>query len=117
MVEAEILKHAGEVCGVVFKHSKEKTLYFTGDTVWYEAVQEIIDAHKPEIIVVNAGNNQSLWVVLLSWGKKIYMNCTRLPLNAKIITVHMEAVNHWGLSREELKSFIIEKGISSNCSS
>ncbi|CAH0299484.1 hypothetical protein SRABI80_04193 [Peribacillus frigoritolerans] len=50
----EILQHAGQVCGVIFKHSKEKTLYFTGDTVWYEAVQETIDTHKPEIIVVNA---------------------------------------------------------------
>ena len=34
--------------------------------------------------------------------------------DAKIIAVHLEAVNHWGLSREELKSFINEKGISSN---
>ncbi|CAH0299456.1 hypothetical protein SRABI80_04192 [Peribacillus frigoritolerans] len=45
------------------------------------------------------------------------MNCTRLAApDAKIIAVHMEAVNHWGLSREELKSFINEKGISSNVS-
>lgn len=34
--------------------------------------------------------------------------------NAKIISVHMEAVNHWTLSREELKSFINKKEISSN---
>jgi hypothetical protein len=32
--------------------------------------------------------------------------------NAKIIASHMEAVNHWTLSRKELKSFINEKGIS-----
>lgn len=34
--------------------------------------------------------------------------------DAKIISVHMETVNHWTLSREELKSFINEKGISSS---
>jgi hypothetical protein len=36
----EILKLAGLVCGVVFKHQSEKTLYIAGDTVWYVAVQE-----------------------------------------------------------------------------
>lgn len=54
----EILKLAGLVCGVVFKHQSEKTLYVAGDTVWYEAVQEEIDTHQPEIIVVNGGDNQ-----------------------------------------------------------
>jgi len=29
-------------------------------------------------------------------------------------SVHMEAVNHWTLSREDLKRFINEKGIMSN---
>jgi hypothetical protein len=34
--------------------------------------------------------------------------------DAKIVVVHMEAVNHWTLSREELKTFLHEKGISSH---
>lgn len=112
----EILQHAGDVCGVVFKHPSEKTLYFTGDTVWYEAVQEIIDTHNPEIIVVNAGNNQFLVGGSLIMGKEDLYEVYKAAPNAKIIAVHMEAVNHWGLSREELKSFINEKGISSNVS-
>jgi L-ascorbate metabolism protein UlaG (beta-lactamase superfamily) len=112
----EILQHAGQVCGVIFKHSKEKTLYFTGDTVWYEAVQETIDTHKPEIIVVNAGDNQFLVGGSLIMGKEDLYELYKAAPDAKIIAVHMEAVNHWGLSREELKSFINEKGISSNVS-
>ncbi|ALC89152.1 hypothetical protein AM500_04615 [Bacillus sp. FJAT-18017] len=110
----EILKHAGEVCGVVFKHSNEKIIYFTGDTVWYEAVQEIIDAHKPEIIVANAGYNQFLVGGPLVMGKDDVYEVHNTAPDAKIIAVHMEAVNHWGLSREELKNFINEKGIASN---
>ncbi|MFC4559759.1 MBL fold metallo-hydrolase [Virgibacillus kekensis] len=110
----EILKHAGEVCGVVFKHSNEKTLYFTGDTVWYEGVQETIDEQKPEIIVANAGNNQFLVGGSLIMGKEDLYEVYKAAPDTKIIAVHMEAVNHWGLSRDELKSFINEKGISSN---
>lgn len=110
----EILKMAGLVCGVVFKHSEEKTLYVAGDTVWYAAVQEVIDTHKPEIIVVNAGDNQFLVGGSLVMGKEDVFEVVKASPNAKIITVHMEAVNHWALSREELKSFLNEKEIASN---
>lgn len=110
----EILQHAGQVCGVVFKHTNEKTLYVAGDTVWYGAVQDVIETHKPEIIVVNGGDNQFLVGGSLVMDKDdIYQVYNAAP-NAKIISVHMEAVNHWTLSREELKGFINEKGISSN---
>lgn len=110
----EILKLAGLVCGVVFKHSSEKTLYVAGDTVWYGAVQEVIDTHKPEVIVVNAGDNQFLEGGSLVMGKDDVYEVYKAAPNAKIIAVHMEAVNHWTLSRGELKSFANEKGISSN---
>lgn len=110
----EILKLAGQVCGVVFKHRNEKTLYFAGDTVWYEAVQEVVETHKPEIIVVNGGENQFLEGGSLVMGKDDIYEVYKAAPHAKIISVHMEAVNHWTLSREELKSFISEKGISSD---
>lgn len=110
----EILKLAGLVCGVIFKHDTEKTLYIAGDTVWYEGVQEAIDTHTPEVIVVNAGDNQFLEGGSLVMGKDDVYEVYKAAPAAKIITSHMEAVNHWTLSREELKSFLNNKGISAN---
>jgi L-ascorbate metabolism protein UlaG (beta-lactamase superfamily) len=110
----EILKLAGLVCGVVFKHSTEKTLYVAGDTVWYEGVQEAINTHAPEVIVVNAGDNQFLEGGSLVMGKDDVYEVHKAAPSAKIIASHMEAVNHWTLSRKELKGFLNEKGISSN---
>lgn len=110
----EILKLAGQVCGVVFKHVTEKTLYVAGDTVWYEGVHEVIETHDPAIIVVNAGDNQFLQGGSLVMGKDDIYEVYKAAPNAKIISVHMEAVNHWTLSREELKHDIEEKGLSSN---
>ncbi|QNK88692.1 MBL fold metallo-hydrolase [Sporosarcina sp. resist] len=110
----EMVKLAGQVCGVVFKHPTEKTLYVAGDTVWYEGVKEIIDTHKPDIIVVNGGDNQFFEGGSLVMGKEDIYDVYKAATNAKIISVHMEAVNHWTLSREELKAFIEEKGISSH---
>ncbi|QYR23098.1 MBL fold metallo-hydrolase [Paenibacillus sp. sptzw28] len=109
----EILKLAGNVCGVVFNHPNEKTLYVAGDTVWYEAVQETLDTHKPEVIIVNGGDNQFFGSGSLIMGKDDIYEVYKTAPDAIIISSHMEAVNHWTLSREELKSFIDEKGISS----
>ncbi|MGV2941431.1 MBL fold metallo-hydrolase [Mesobacillus sp. LC4] len=110
----EILKLAGLVCGVVFKHDTEKTLYVAGDTVWYEGVQEAIDTHTPEVIVVNAGDNQFLQGGSLVMGKDDVLEVHKAAPSAKIIASHMEAVNHWTISREELKSFLNENGISTS---
>jgi len=110
----EILQMAGQVCGVVLKHPSEKILYIAGDTVWYEGVQEAIEINNPEIIVVNGGDNQFLQGGSLVMGKEDIYNVYKAAPDATIISVHMEAVNHWTLSREELKSFIDEKGISSH---
>jgi len=110
----ELLKLMGKVCGVVFKHPSEKTLYVAGDTVWYEGVQEELDAHKPDIIVVNGGDNQFIEYGSLIMGKEDIYEVHKAAPNAKIISVHMEAVNHWALSREELKNFSKEKGFSSH---
>ncbi|RAS91016.1 hypothetical protein A3863_07240 (plasmid) [Priestia endophytica] len=109
----EILKLAGLVCGVVFKHQSEKTLYVAGDTVWYDAVQEEIDTHNPDIIVVNGGDNQFFEGGSLVMGKEDIYEVYKTAPNAHIIVVHMEAVNHWGLSREDLKTFINEKEMTS----
>ncbi|MFC5587835.1 MBL fold metallo-hydrolase [Sporosarcina soli] len=109
-----LVELAGQVCGVVFKHPDEKTLYLAGDTVWYAAVQQVIETHKPEVIVVNGGDNQFLEGGSLVMGKEDIYEVYKAAPNAKVISTHMEAVNHWTLSREELRNFTNEKGISSN---
>lgn len=110
----EILKRTGLVCGVVFKQESEKTLYVAGDTVWYSAVEEEINTHQPDIIVVNGGDNQFLEGGSLVMGKEDIYEVHKVAPHATILSVHMEAVNHWTLSREELKSFIKEKDMTSH---
>ena len=109
----EILKRGGQVCGVVLKHPSEKTLYVAADTVWFEGVQEAIDAHRPDIIVVNGGDNQFFNGGSLIMGKDDIYEVHKAAPNATIIVSHMEAVNHYTLSRADLKAFIKERGISS----
>lgn len=108
----KLLALMGEVCGVVLKHPTEKTLYIAGDTVWYNGIQQELDTHKPDIIVVNGGDNQIQEFGSLIMGKDDIYEVYKAAPQSKIISVHMEAVNHWGLARAELKTFIQDKGIS-----
>lgn len=58
------------VCGIVFCHPTEKTLYVAGDTVWYKGVAETIHRYSPKVIVANAGANRMLNSELLIMGKE-----------------------------------------------
>ncbi|WP_226577196.1 MBL fold metallo-hydrolase [Halobacillus litoralis] len=109
----EILNLTGEVCGVVFKHQDEQILYVAGDTVWYGDIKNEIVQHHPEIIVVNGGDNQFHEGGSLVMGKEDIYEVYKASPQSKIIVVHMEAVNHWTLSREELKDFTEHEGFAS----
>lgn len=101
----EILNIAGNVCGIVFKHDAEQTLYVAGDTVWYDEVEKTIQQHSPSIIVVNAGDNQFLQGGSLIMNEEDVYALHQATPEATIIAVHMEAVNHWNLSRDDLKDY------------
>ncbi|PNZ32029.1 metallo-beta-lactamase superfamily protein [Staphylococcus petrasii] len=101
----EILEITGHVCGFIFKSNDEPTLYVAGDTVWYSDVEDTIDEYKPDVIVVNAGDNQFNEGGPLVMNAEDVYNVAKVAPNATIIATHMEAVNHWMLSREELRQF------------
>lgn len=109
----EILKSLGEVCGVVFKSSNEKTLYVAGDTIWYEGTEKVMKDYHPEVVVTNAGANCFFDSDPLIMGKEDLYNLHQVAPYATIIASHMEAMNHWSLSRTELRQYAVEKGFDS----
>ncbi|GKU25167.1 MBL fold metallo-hydrolase [Clostridium folliculivorans] len=82
----------GNVSGIVFKHSSEKNLYVSGDTVWYEGVRKVIDTYKPEIIIVDGGDNQLFGMGSLVMGKDDIYEVHKAEPNSMIIPSHMEAM-------------------------
>ncbi|WP_226659210.1 MBL fold metallo-hydrolase [Pseudalkalibacillus hwajinpoensis] len=110
--EGEILKQTGKVSGIALSHPHEKTLYIAGDTLFNEDVQEAIQKHHPEVIVVNAGAAQFLEGGPITMTKENVVQTYQEAPNATIVAIHMEALNHCLLTREELKQFIEKKQLS-----
>lgn len=109
----DILKLTGEVCGVIFKHESEQTLYLAGDTIWYDEIEKNVLTHSPSTIIVNAGDNQFLEGGSIVMGKEDVLALHEASPNSTLIAVHMEAVNHWTLSRKDLMDYAKDKNFSS----
>lgn len=100
-----------EVCGLVFSHPDEKTLYLAGDTIWNAYVEANIATYKPDVIIVNAGNAQipGLGHIIMN-PDDVATVCAAAP-QAVVVASHMEAVNHAMTTRAELRSYLAEHGL------
>ena len=105
---------SGPACGLVFFHAGEKTLYVTGDTVWYPEVEKALKVWKPDVVVANCGENTVNGFPPLIMGKEGVKQIHDLVPEAMLVACHMESLNHWGLSRKELGDYALQEGFSSS---
>jgi L-ascorbate metabolism protein UlaG (beta-lactamase superfamily) len=81
-------------------------LYLAGDTVWYEAVEETIERHRPRVAVVNAGGAAFEEGGLIVMGvDDVREVVARVPT---VVAVHLEALNHCFLTRAALAAAVPE---------
>lgn len=102
----ELAAILGEVCGIVFSHPTEKTVYLAGDTLWNEHVTGALKQYAPDVVILNAGFAQVPPFGGIIMGKEDVGRTHDVVPYAKIVSVHMEAVNHCALSRDELREYI-----------
>lgn len=98
----------GNVCGLIFQHPSEKTVYLAGDTVWNQYVKDALEKYSPDIVIVNCGDAQIVDLGSIIMDKQDVLNVHKAVPDAYIIATHMEAVNHAVLSRKELRDFSVE---------
>ena len=90
------------VSGFVLSGRGQPTLYIAGDTVWCPEVAEAIESHTPDIIIVNAGAAQFLEGGAITMDVDDVIQVCRAAPRARVIAVHMEAINHCVLTRSAL---------------
>ncbi|WP_462384492.1 MBL fold metallo-hydrolase [Pseudomonas sp. Marseille-QA0892] len=104
----------GEAMGVVFQAPGYKTLYLAGDTIWRKEVDEAIDTFRPKVIVLNAGKAKMTgFEGAIIMGEEDVLRASKAAKDARIVAVHMDAVNHMSLTREELRIYVKKQGIES----
>jgi len=108
----EIGDEMAPVSGFVLRGEGTPTLYIAGDTVWCPEVAAALDEHAPDAVVVNAG------AARFNEGDPITMTtddvvdvCRHAP-DARVVAVHMDAINHCLLTRAELRESLDREGLS-----
>ncbi|KPB94511.1 hypothetical protein ALQ72_00414 [Pseudomonas syringae pv. maculicola] len=107
-----LAKLLGEAMGVVFQAPGYKTLYLAGDTIWRKEVDQTIEKYHPEVIVLNAGKAKvNGFEGAIIMGEEDVLRASKAAKDAKIVAVHMDAVNHMSLTRKELRTYVKDHGI------
>ena len=99
----------GDSMGVVLKAPGQKSIYFSGDTIWNDYVELALKKHKPDIIVLNA--SQAVYDGLVGssiMGPDDVKKCYEFCKTAKIIPVHMNSLIHCVCTIEKMKKFVEE---------
>lgn len=110
----EIGAKMAPVSGFVLDNDEYK-LYIAGDTIWCEEVEEAINMYEPDFIILNAGAAQFDMGDPITMTVEDVLKVCESSYAEKIIVMHMEAVNHCYLSREELRRAIRDAGLEDRC--
>jgi L-ascorbate metabolism protein UlaG (beta-lactamase superfamily) len=99
----EIGESMGPVSGFVLTAAGEPTVYIAGDTIWCKEVQDALDAHAPDVVVVNAGAARLLEGDPITMATTDVLATADYAPRAQVVAVHMDAINHCLLTRAELR--------------
>jgi L-ascorbate metabolism protein UlaG (beta-lactamase superfamily) len=87
----------------VLRSEGEPTLYIAGDTVWCEEVESTLGEHRPDVVIVNAGDartaNKSRLIMDADDVERVLDAAER----SAVVAVHLEALSHCLATREELR--------------
>ena len=100
----------GPVMGFSLEAAGEPSIYWTGDSVLYPPVADVIATARPDIIITHScGARWDGDLIVMDAGQTVAV-CEAAP-DAIVIATHMEALDHATVSREELRQAAHEKGI------
>ncbi len=108
----QVLEMMGDASGFVFQAQNEPTVYWAGDTIWYEAVADVIAQTRPDVIITHSGG--AVWgdqVPIIMDAAQTVAVCHAAPGNSVVIATHMEALDHTTVSRAALRKHATANGI------
>ena len=96
----------GPVSGFVFRAADEPSIFVAGDTVWCPELESALDEHEPDVVVLNAGGARFVEGEPITMTDEDVRRVRERVPDATVVAVHMDAINHCLLSREELTNAV-----------
>ncbi|WP_404986275.1 MBL fold metallo-hydrolase [Chryseobacterium sp. M5] len=101
----KVLKMMGKTSGFVLQAKNQPTVYIVGDTIWNEDIKKDIKKFKPDYIIVNSGGAliKGFGDTPIIMNEMQTMDLIGASGKAKVIAVHMNALDHCFTTRDILK--------------
>jgi L-ascorbate metabolism protein UlaG (beta-lactamase superfamily) len=107
----EIAEALAPVSGFVLEAPDEPVLYVAGDTIWCDEVAAALDRHRPDVAVVNASGARFLVGDPIVMTTDDVVTVARHAPDARVVAVHLEAINHCLQTRADLHQRLREEGL------
>jgi L-ascorbate metabolism protein UlaG (beta-lactamase superfamily) len=107
----EIAEALAPVSGFVLEAPDEPVLYVAGDTIWCDEVAAALDSHRPDVAVVNASGARFLEGDPIVMTTDDVVTVARHAPDARVVAVHLEAINHCLQTRADLHQRLHEEGL------
>lgn len=102
----EIGNKMAPVSGYVLAAAGLPKLYIAGDTIWCPEVADVLAVCKPEVIILFGGSARFNQGDPITMGTGDILQVCRQATTAKVVVLHMDAINHCLLTRTELNEFL-----------
>ena len=107
----DVLNQMGNTSGFLLQSKNEPTVYWVGDSIWCEAVADVIKKYQPDIIITHSCG--AVWgdrVLILMDALQTISVCRAAP-EAVVVATHMEALDHATITRSDLRASAEKAGI------
>ncbi|RWX02498.1 MBL fold metallo-hydrolase [Flavobacterium cerinum] len=100
----EVLKMMGKTSGFILKAKNQPTVYIVGDAIWTDDIKKNIKKFDPDYIIVNSGGAliKGYENTPIIMNEEQTMALIRESGKAKVIAVHMDALDHCRTTRSSL---------------
>jgi L-ascorbate metabolism protein UlaG (beta-lactamase superfamily) len=110
----KIVELTGAVSGFVLQADGEPTVYWVGDSIWCEQVENTIHTFKPDIIITHSGGAEIPGYGYIIMDDEQTITTAKAAPEAVVVAVHMEALDHCRVSRKTLRKKADQEAISSS---
>jgi L-ascorbate metabolism protein UlaG (beta-lactamase superfamily) len=112
-----LAERMGNVAGFVFaplqgaRAKEEPTVYWAGDTIWYEAIEELIAEIQPDVIITHSSGAKFGDSDPIVMDAEQTVAVCHAALQAVVVAVHMESLDHGTVTRAGLRTLAESSGI------
>lgn len=109
----KVLEMMGRTSGFILRAKDQPTIYIMGDAIWTDQIKANITRINPDFIIVNSGGAQikGFENVPIIMNEKQTMDLIASSGRAKVIAVHMDALDHCRTTRASLSAEAKKNGI------